>query len=66
MQRLEDEPQFANSDTYQRLCAFFKSLVPGVGIIDPTESPFIEGTCKIASLKQALYLKHRDGFEALR
>ncbi|MBQ9545491.1 MAG: hypothetical protein IJV00_10245, partial [Clostridia bacterium] len=58
MQGLVDEPQIANSDTYGRLCAFFKSIVPGVGIIDPTESPYIEGTCRICAVKQALYKKY--------
>ena len=65
MQGLVDEPQVPNSDTYLRLCRKVRELLPGVGIIDPIETPYIEGACDVYCVKQAVYDKYKGEFDAL-
>lgn len=63
MQGLVDEPQVPNSETYKALCARVRELLPGVEIVDPIETPDIEGACDVYCVKQAVYHKYMAQFD---
>lgn len=65
MQGLVDEPQVPNSLAYKALCCTFRTIVPGVKILDPIETPNITGSCDIWCVKQAVYDKYKEQFDEL-
>lgn len=66
MQTLVDEPQFPNSDHYRILSGICRKFLPGIPIHDPVESTRLDGSLEIWDVKQAVYEKYFDEFQALQ
>ncbi len=66
MQCLVDEPQFHNSTSYRTLAGICRRCMPGVKINDPVETTEIEGAVDIWVVKQAVYEKYLETFQALQ
>ena len=66
MQTLVDEPQFPNSDHYRVLSSICRKFLPGVPIHDPVESTQLDGALEIWDVKQAVYEKYIDEYQALQ
>ncbi len=66
MQTLVDEPQFPNSDHYRILSSICRKFLPGVPIHDPVESTQLDGALEIWDVKQAVYEKYLDEYQALQ
>ena len=66
MQTLVDEPQFPNSDHYRILSSICRKFLPGVPIHDPVESTHLDGALEIWDVKQAVYEKYLDEYQALQ
>lgn len=66
MQTLVDEPQFPNSDHYRILSGVCRKFLPGVPIHDPVESTHLDGALEIWDVKQAVYEKYIDEYQALQ
>ena len=66
MQTLVDEPQFPNSDHYRILSGICRKFLPGVPIHDPVESSRLDGALEIWDVKQAVYEKYFDEYQALQ
>ena len=66
IQCLVDEPQFPNSEHYRILCGIARKCMPGVIIHDPVESTDLFGGPDIWCVKQAIYEKYIDTYQALQ
>jgi len=66
MQTLVDEPQFPNSDHYRILSGMCRKFLPGIPIHDPVESTQLDGALEIWDVKQAVYEKYFDEYQALQ
>lgn len=66
LQSLLDEPQVPNSMAYKALTCTFRTLLPGVRLIDPVETPDIAGSCDIWVIKQAVYETYKEKYDMLQ
>lgn len=66
MQGLVDEPQFPNSMSYRALSGICRQCMPGIKIIDPVESTELYGALEIWVIKQAVYDKYPERYQAIR
>lgn len=66
MQCLVDEPQFPNSLSYRALSGICRSQMPGVKINDPVETTDIGGALDVWVVKQAVYEKYLETYQALQ
>lgn len=63
IQSVLDEPQVQSSLSYKALVCTFRSLLPGVRVMEATETPNVAGSCDLWGVKQAIYEKYKDAFQ---
>ncbi len=64
IQPLFDEPQFQNADNYRIFVGMVRSIYPELLIHDPVEVDNIPGTADIWCVKNAVYEKYKESFQA--
>ena len=64
IQPLFDEPQFQNADNYRIFVGMVRSIYPELLIHDPVEVDNIPGTADIWCVKNAIYEKYKESFQA--
>ena len=64
IQPLFDEPQFQNADNYRIFVGMVRSIYPELIIHDPVEVDNIAGSADIWCVKNAVYEKYKESFQA--
>jgi len=64
IQPLFDEPQFYNADNYRIFVGMVRSIYPQLLIHDPVEVDNIPGSADIWCVKNAVYEKYKESFQA--
>jgi len=64
IQPLFDEPQFQNADNYRIFVGMVRSIYPELTIHDPVEVDNIAGSADIWCVKNAVYEKYKQSFQA--
>ena len=63
VQSVLDEPQLQSSLQFKALVCTFRTLLPGVKLMEAIETPNVAGACDMWVVKQAIYEKYKDTFE---
>ena len=64
IQPLFDEPQFPNAENYRIFVGMVRSIYPELLVHDPVEVDNIPGTADIWCVKNAIYEKYKESFQA--